>query len=123
MTDEDKRILDESVHHHWSHCAYVFCLSGLATRLVKIAILQGIVAEIPAVIFAYSCLVVALGYWLLWVLNELNEILPRENHRRLLLRHRLDWSVLLEKTNFFELTYRVMVAISILVGFTLGGID
>jgi hypothetical protein len=123
MMDDDKRITDESVHHHWSHCAYVFCLSGLATRVIKIAILQGLVSPTPAIVFAYVSLAVALGYWLLWVLNELNEIIPRENHRRLLMRRRFDWGVLWEKTNFFELTYRLMVAISIIVGFSLGGID
>lgn len=121
--DENKQIRDETVHHHWSHCAYVFFFSGLASRVIKVAILQGLISDVPASIFAYGCLLAALGYWLLWVLNELNEILPRENHRRLFLRRRLDWSVLLEKANFFELTYRLLMAVSILAGFGLGAIE
>ena len=113
-------ITDQTVNHHWSQSAYIFFISGLVSRLIKIAILYGWLGVNPGNIFAYSCLLVAVCYWLFWFLSELNEIIPRENHRSLFLRRRFSWSDILQKANLFELTYRVSVLLSIVFGFTVG---
>ncbi|MBE9124741.1 MULTISPECIES: hypothetical protein [unclassified Coleofasciculus] len=117
-----QRITDETVNHHWAHSASVFFASSLASRLIKIAILQSWTTPTLGRIFACTCLMVAVGYWGLWFLSELNEIIPRENHRNLFNRRRFTWAEILQKTNFLELTYRVSVLSSLVLGFALGQI-
>ena len=114
-------ITDDSISHHWSHSAIVFFISALLSRFVKVLIIYDWIGVQQGAIFACVCLLIALGYWLFWFLSELNEVIPRENHRNLFLRRRFDWRVIIERVNFFELTYRLSVFTSIFVGFFLGG--
>ena len=116
----DRPITDQTVNHHWAHTAYVFFISSLVSRVIKIAILYGWLGTNPGNIFAYSCLLISIGYWLFWFLSELNEIIPRENHRSLFLRRRFTWSDILQKANLFELIYRLSVLASLVFGFAVG---
>jgi hypothetical protein len=116
-------IKDTSISHHWSHCAYVFCLSGITARIIKIVVGTGLIDSQTGLVFGGSCVLVASGYWLFWFLSELNEIIPRENHRNLFLRSRFSWRAILSRTNFFELVYRITMLVSIVFGALIGSIN
>lgn len=121
MTEEKVEVVDQTVAHHWAHCAQVFCMSGLVSRFITVLIMKALIGSTTGTVIGFVGLLITLGYWLLWILQELNEIIPRENHRRLFLRRNLDWWVIFQRTNLFELTYRLFVALSIIVGFIIGG--
>ena len=116
------QIEDETIDHHWSHSAFVFCVSGSCARIIKLIISWGIIDWRVGLIFGSFCLFFALKYWLFWFLSELNEIIPRENHRNLFLRREFSWSAIWKKANLFELVYRFSVLASILTGTLIGSI-
>lgn len=114
VTPEDIR--NDEVSRYWAHSSFVFCLSGMVSRVLKMAVTAKIIGLEIGVIFGLVALATALIYWLFWVLSEINEVIPRENHHNLFIRRGFSWSYLVSHANLFELAYRLLVGLSIVLG-------